>query len=80
MKALGDKIDTTYLENVSEGPDSERSIEQLARAGHKLIFTTSFGFMDSTVKVAKKYPTTSISSTHRLQARQEPRDLFRPFL
>jgi simple sugar transport system substrate-binding protein len=56
VKALGDKIETTYLENVSEGPDSERSIEQLARAGHKLIFTTSFGFMDSTVKVAKKYP------------------------
>jgi simple sugar transport system substrate-binding protein len=56
VKELGDKIETTFLENVSEGPDSERSIEQLARAGHKLIFTTSFGFMDSTVKVAKKFP------------------------
>ncbi len=56
VKALGDKIETTYLENVNEGPDSERAIEQLARAGHKLIFTTSFGFMDATAKVAKKYP------------------------
>src|SRR5262245_35847029 len=56
VKAFGDKIETTYLENVSEGPDSERSIEQLARSGHKLIFTTSFGYMDPTVKVAKKYP------------------------
>jgi simple sugar transport system substrate-binding protein len=56
VKDLGDKIETTYLENVNEGPDAERSIEQLARTGHKLIFTTSFGFMDSTVKVAKKYP------------------------
>jgi basic membrane protein A and related proteins len=56
VKALGDKVDTTYLENVSEGPDAERAIEQLARSGHKLIFTTSFGFMDATVKVAKKYP------------------------
>jgi basic membrane protein A and related proteins len=55
VKALGDKIDTTYLENVNEGPDSERSIEQLARAGNKLIFTTSFGFMDPTIKVAAKY-------------------------
>ena len=55
-KALGDKIETTYLENVSEGPDAERATEQLARAGNKLVFTTSFGFMDSTVKVAKKYP------------------------
>ena len=51
-----DKIDTTFLENVNEGPDAERSIEQLVRAGHKLIYTTSFGFMDPTAKVAKKYP------------------------
>ena len=56
VKEFGDKIETTYLENVSEGPDSERSIEQLARAGNKLIFTTSFGYMDPTIKVAKKYP------------------------
>ena len=56
VKELGDKIETTYLENVPEGPDAERSIEQLVRAGNKLIFTTSFGFMDPTVKVAKKYP------------------------
>jgi len=50
------KIDTSFLENVNEGPDAERSIEQLVRTGHKLIFTTSFGFMDATAKVAKKYP------------------------
>ncbi len=55
-KKFGNKISTTFLENVNEGPDSERSIEQLARAGHKLIFTTSFGYMDPTIKVAKKYP------------------------
>jgi basic membrane protein A and related proteins len=56
VKDLGDKIETTYLENVPEGPDAERSIEQLVRSGHKLIFTTSFGYMDPTLKVAKKYP------------------------
>jgi len=56
VKELGAKVETTYLENVNEGPDSERSIEQLARSGHKLIFTTSFGYMDPTIKVAKKYP------------------------
>jgi basic membrane protein A len=55
-KEFGDKIETTYLENVSEGPDAERSIEQLVRAGNKLIFTTSFGYMDPTLKVAKKHP------------------------
>ena len=56
VKELGSKVETTYLENVNEGPDSERSIEQLVRSGHKLIFTTSFGYMDPTIKVAKKYP------------------------
>jgi basic membrane protein A and related proteins len=56
QKALNDKVETTYLENVPEGADAERAIEQLARAGNKLIFTTSFGFMDATLKVANKYP------------------------
>jgi basic membrane protein A and related proteins len=55
QKALGDKIETTFLENVPEN-DSERSIEQLARTGHKLIFTTSFGYMEPTLRVARKYP------------------------
>jgi simple sugar transport system substrate-binding protein len=56
LKEFGDKVETTYLESVSEGPDAERSIEQLARAGNKLIFTTSFGYMEPTLKVARKYP------------------------
>lgn len=54
-KAFGDKVETTYVESVPEA-DSERAIEQLARTGHGLIFTTSFGFMEPTLKVAKKYP------------------------
>ncbi|MCM2293765.1 BMP family ABC transporter substrate-binding protein [Allorhizobium sp. BGMRC 0089] len=53
---FGDKIETPYLENVPEGPDAERAIERLARDGCKLIYTTSFGFMDATLKVAKKFP------------------------
>ncbi len=39
-KALAGKVETTFLENVPEGADAERSIEQLARTGHKLIFTS----------------------------------------
>jgi simple sugar transport system substrate-binding protein len=54
-KALGDKVETTFVESVPEA-DSERAIEQLARTGHGLIFTTSFGFMEPTLKVARKYP------------------------
>jgi basic membrane protein A and related proteins len=55
VKALGDKVETTFVESVPEA-DSERAIEQLARTGHGLVFTTSFGFMEPTLKVARKYP------------------------
>jgi len=55
-KEFGEKIETTFVENVSEGPDAERAIERLARDGNKLIFTTSFGYMNPTVKVAAKFP------------------------
>jgi len=54
--ALPDQVETSYVENVPEGPDAERVIEGLVRAGNQLIFTTSFGFMEATMKVAKKYP------------------------
>lgn len=55
-KEFGDKIKTTHVEKVSEGPDAERVIRQLAQQGHKVIFTTSFGYMNPTIKVAKRYP------------------------
>jgi len=55
-KALGDKVKTSYIESVKEGPDAERVIQQLATSGHKLIFTTSFGYMNPTLKVAKRNP------------------------
>jgi basic membrane protein A len=55
-KALGDKVKTSFVESVKEGPDAERVINQLASSGHKLIFTTSFGFMNPTAKVAKRHP------------------------
>jgi basic membrane protein A and related proteins len=55
-KEFGDKVETTHVENVPEGPDAERVIEQLAQSGHNIIFTTSFGFMNPTIKVAARYP------------------------
>ncbi len=53
---FGDKVKTTYVENVAESPDSEHVIADLAAKGNKLIFTTSFGYMNYTLKVAKEYP------------------------
>jgi simple sugar transport system substrate-binding protein len=55
-KELGDQVETAYVENVAEGPDAVRAIERLARDGCQIIFTTSFGFMEPTLKVAKKFP------------------------
>jgi simple sugar transport system substrate-binding protein len=55
IKKFGDKVQTTIVENVSEGPDSERVIRRLAEEGNKLIFTTSFGYMNPTLKVAKRF-------------------------
>jgi len=54
--AFGDQVETTYVESVPEGADAERVMTQMALSGTKLIFTTSFGYMDSTIKVAKKFP------------------------
>ena len=53
---FGGKVVTAFIENVPEGADAERAITQLALDGNKLIFTTSFGFMDATVNVASKFP------------------------
>jgi basic membrane protein A and related proteins len=55
-KYFDGKVKTTYVENVAEGADAERVITQLAKAGNEIIFTTSFGFMNPTLKVAKRFP------------------------
>ncbi len=53
---FGDKIQTNYVENVAEGPDSEKILNDLANSGHQLIFATSFGYMNSCVNSAKRHP------------------------
>ena len=54
--ALGAKVQTTYVADVPEGADAERVIRDLARQGHQLIFTPSFGYMEPTLKVAQEFP------------------------
>ena len=55
-KKFGSQIETKFIENVPEGPDAERVIRQYAAAGFDMIFTTSFGYMDPTLAVAKEFP------------------------
>jgi basic membrane protein A and related proteins len=56
VEKFGDKIKTTFVENVPEGPDSEKVLNDLANSGHKLIFATSFGYMNYVLNSAKKHP------------------------
>ena len=57
IEKFGDKVDaSTYQENVPEGADAERVLTQMALGGCNIIFTTSFGYMDATNAVAKKFP------------------------
>ncbi len=60
--ALGDRVKTTYVENVAEGADAERVIRDLAQQGNTLIFTPSFGYMEPTLKVAKDFPEVKFES------------------
>ncbi len=53
---FGDKVETVFQESVPEGADAERVMAQMALSGADLIFTTSFGYMDPTINVAKKFP------------------------
>jgi basic membrane protein A len=52
---FGGKVKTTFVENVPEGADAERVVRKLAQT-NELVFTTSFGFMNPTVKVAQQFP------------------------
>ncbi|WP_339516373.1 BMP family ABC transporter substrate-binding protein [Pseudomonas sp. RL_15y_Pfl2_60] len=56
VEQMGDKIETSFVENVPEGADAERVIRNMAKSGYDLIFTTSFGYMNPTLKVAKQFP------------------------
>jgi len=57
--ALGDQVSTKYIESVPEGAEAERVIRQFAADGYELIFTTSFGYMNPTIKVARRFPKVS---------------------
>ena len=59
QKKLGDKVETSFVESVPEGATAQRTFEDLARKGNGLIFGTSFGYMDSMLAAAKKYPDTT---------------------
>jgi simple sugar transport system substrate-binding protein len=54
-KEFGDKISTTFVEGVPESADAERVIRDMATQGNKLIFGTTFGYMETMLKVAADF-------------------------
>jgi basic membrane protein A len=56
QKKLGSKVQTTFKENVPEGPQVSQVIDSLVRDGNKIIFATSFGFQNAMFAAAQKYP------------------------
>ncbi len=52
-------VTTSYVENVAEGADAERVIREMAKRGDKVIFATSFGYMNYMLKVSKSFPETA---------------------
>ncbi len=53
---LGDQVQTTFIENIGEGPDASRVMRQYAQEGYDLVFATSFGYMDHMYEVAQEFP------------------------
>ncbi|MBX3624949.1 MAG: BMP family ABC transporter substrate-binding protein [Rhizobacter sp.] len=51
-KEFGDRVQTSFVENVPEAADAERVFRDMIGQGNKLIFGTTFGYMDSMLKVA----------------------------
>jgi len=56
VEALKGQVVADYVENVKEDASATPIIKDLAQQGHKLIFTTSYGFMDQTAEAAKQFP------------------------
>ena len=56
VEALKGQVVADYVENVKEDASATPILKDLAQSGHKLIFATTFGYMDQTVEAAKQFP------------------------
>jgi simple sugar transport system substrate-binding protein len=56
QRALGPRVTADYVESVPESADAERVMRDLASRGHRLIFATSFGYLEPALRVAADFP------------------------
>ena len=69
-KEFGDKITTSFVENVPESADAERVIRDMVGQGNKLVFGTTFGYMEPMLKVAADTP--DVKFEHATGYKQAP--------
>jgi len=69
-KEFGDKIQTSFVENVPESADAERVIRDMVGQGNKLVFGTTFGYMEPMLKVAADTP--DVKFEHATGYKQAP--------
>ena len=67
-KQFGDKVQTSFVEKVPEAADAERVFRDMAGQGNKLIFGTTFGYMEPMLKAAADLQGREVRARHRLQA------------
>ncbi|MBY0360248.1 MAG: BMP family ABC transporter substrate-binding protein [Candidatus Obscuribacterales bacterium] len=65
QKTLGGQVETTVMESVPESAEAERVLEKMIAKGNKLIFTTSYGYLEPASRVAKRHPDVVIMQCQR---------------
>ena len=70
QKQLGTKVETTYKENVPEGPQVAQVIDSLVRDGNKIIFATSFGYRRRDVRGGEEVPGREVRARDRATRRR----------
>jgi basic membrane protein A len=66
QSALGKRVETTEVENVPESAEAERVLEKMVSQGNKLIFATSYGFMEPVLRVAARHPDVVFMQVNRV--------------
>ncbi len=67
--SLGKRVETTFAENISENSEAERVMEKMIAQGCKLIFTTSYGYLEPVLRVAARHPDVKFMQLSRFESR-----------
>ncbi|MBY0360249.1 MAG: BMP family ABC transporter substrate-binding protein [Candidatus Obscuribacterales bacterium] len=66
-KRLAGQVQTTIAEKIPESAEAERVLEKMIAQGNKLIFTTSYGYLEPALRVAKRHPDVVFMQVNRFE-------------